>query len=117
MARTQITVQALPINGAAAVTFVSADAANGMFFVNDGDTQVMVRNTDASTHTVTIDSVADSAGRTGDIVTTVPITTGLVVSSRLSPALFNQLGTNNCNVDFSASTGMTIAVVQAAPRR
>lgn len=121
MARTNIPLQALPAIGGAAITWTAADQANGMYFVNDGDSILMVRNTDASPHATTVSSVADVYGRTGDLVAT-PVAIsgsndGIAMFSRLPAHLFNQPGTNNCNVDFASATGMSVAVVQVTPRR
>lgn len=121
MARTLIPAQSVAQNAGLPIVWTAVDQANGMFFINDGETVIMARNTDASPHAVTIDSVADQFGRVGDIVMTPVaesgVLDGIAVSSRLPTHLFNQAGTNNCNVDFASATGMWVAAISIAPRR
>jgi len=50
----------------ASFTFVACDASNGNSFVNTGRQVLIAFNSDASAHSITVASVADSAGRTGD---------------------------------------------------
>ena len=122
MSRTRLTPQTFTSTpGAASVTWTAADQANGMVFANDGDTILMVRNTDASSHTCTIASVADHFGRIGDITMTAAaesgVNDGISVSSRLPAHLFNQPGTSDVNIDFTSGTGVMVAAVQIPPRR
>lgn len=73
MARTSLTkLTALGAYGsysanAADLTMTAADVANGNQFTFEGKDLVIAYNSDASAHTVTISSVADPYGRTGDI--------------------------------------------------
>ena len=70
MARTTLAATDVPgkfATDGVAVTWAAADAANGNQFVCTGREVLLARNTDASAHTVTVTSTADSAGRTGDI--------------------------------------------------
>lgn len=55
-----------PLAGVA-VTETAADTTNFDMFVSTGKELLVAHNTDASSHTVTINSVADDKGRTGDI--------------------------------------------------
>lgn len=55
--------------GAADLTMTAADVANKEEVTLTGAEIVIAHNTGASEHTVTITSVADSQGRTGDIET------------------------------------------------
>lgn len=74
-ARTELTVTTLEgaygdygVNDAD-VTMAGADVANGnTFTLNEGDI-LIAHNTNVGAQTVTIDSVADVYGRTGDITT------------------------------------------------
>src|SRR5580704_17742598 len=50
-----------------AALFVACDASNGNWFPVTGHEILELRNTDASAHTVTITSVADSRNRPDDI--------------------------------------------------
>jgi len=60
---------ALPLSaGALKVTMAAADASNGNSIALTGSEILLIQNTDSSSHTVTITSVAIN-GRTGDITT------------------------------------------------
>ena len=76
MSQTAITVQKLsalskgaPIAGALDLTMTAADTVNGNSFAFTGKEILLIQNTDSSTHHVTVSSVADGLGRTGDIAT------------------------------------------------
>jgi hypothetical protein len=107
MPRTALTVQDLGLNGQLNATMTAVDAANGMSFLNDGQTVLAVKNADASSKTVTVRSVADEWGRTGDVACIVSAG-GVGILGPFTPAIFNQ-GDGTCNVDFSAATSTTIA--------
>lgn len=53
--------------GAADLTMTAADVANKEQTTLTGDELVVAHNTDSGAHTVTITSIADSNGRTGNI--------------------------------------------------
>ena len=56
--------------GDLAAAFTAADVANGNSFPSTGREIIIAQNTDgAAAHTVTITSIADERGRTGDITT------------------------------------------------
>ncbi len=81
MARTAITVQRLDTKGGELVTFVGADAVNGMQAQNDGTVTVLVRTGLNAAVTVKFPSVACQHGRLGDIqVSMTPVTSGQVQS-------------------------------------
>jgi hypothetical protein len=110
MARTAIPIQTIQGGASAAVTFTNADAANGMEFENDGATDLIVKNDDASPKTVTVVSVADEAGRTGDLAPSVAA--GEVRAyGKLRPAWWNQ-SNGKVNVNFSAATNLKVAAVR-----
>ncbi len=75
MARAAITVQEIDAPFAAVTagsldfTFAASNSADGNYFVSTGREIILVQNADASTQTVTIDSVADEKNREGDITT------------------------------------------------
>jgi hypothetical protein len=118
-AHTAITVQApAQFNGISNVTLTAADSANGMMFPNDGKTVLVVINNDVSSKTVTVVSVPDENGRTGDIVLTVPAAVGgfpgIAITDQLPTALFSQQTTDagNVYVTFSAATSVKVAAVR-----
>jgi len=109
MARTNIPIDILPLNGGAIVlTGVAADAVNGHEFVNDGKTFLAVENLDAATKTVTVISVPDSFGRLGNTVQIVPAAVATVPGKAsigpFLPSIWNQGGGSKVNVDISAAT-------------
>lgn len=75
MARTAITVQEVsaPFDAISAgsedFTFAASDNSNGNYFTCTGREIILIQNADASTQTVTIDSVDDEKGRQEDITT------------------------------------------------
>ncbi len=76
MARTALTKLTAPgsydVDGAA-LAFAAGDAVNGNQFTAAGKDLIVVHNADGvSAHTVTIKSVADDLGRTGDLTVSVP---------------------------------------------
>lgn len=114
MARTQIALTSVASAKEGAITFTAADAANGMYFVNDGRTVLIVKNADAATHTATVRSVPDPYGRTGDIAAATAAGATNVVGL-LPTGLFNQTAAGSLgevNVDFDASTSVTVAAIQ-----
>lgn len=117
MARTLIATHTLKPNTAySAVTTTAGDSANGMYFVDDGNTLLFAQNGDASTHTVTMVSVADGLGRTGDLVVTVPANNtnndGISLFGLPSGQGWRQAGTNQISVNLSASTKMLVSALQ-----
>lgn len=72
-ARTDVTVNSAALiygtisADAADLTFTACDVSNLNSCTIDGKTALIFTNTGASTYTVTINSVADELGRTGDI--------------------------------------------------
>lgn len=116
--RTTIPVQTVsPSTGLQSVTYTAADAANNHIVANDGNTQIIVINCDVAAKTVTIHSVPDENGRTGDIILIVPAASGSVcalgMSPRLPPALFSQQNSDagSVYVDVSAATNLKLAAV------
>lgn len=113
-ARTLIALTTVAAAAEGAVTFTAADAANGMYFVNDGRTVLLVKNADASPHTATISSVPDPYGRTGDIA--VVTAAGATNAAGVLPtALFNQTGAaalGQVFVGFDAGTSVTVAAIK-----
>jgi hypothetical protein len=111
MPRTAIAIQKIAANSGAQLVSVTPDAGNGNNFTNDGRTELIVHNSDAAPHTVTVKSVACSHGRTGDIA--VPVAAGeRAFLGPFDPGGFNQ-SDGTVNVDWTASTGMKVATRQA----
>lgn len=111
MPRTSIAIQSIPRNGGAQLVSVTPDAANGNSFTNDGKTELIVHNGDAAPHTVTVRSVNDPYGRTGDVA--VPVAAGeRAFLGPFEQNLFNQAD-GTVNVDWTASTSMKVATRQA----
>lgn len=53
--------------GALAMTFTTADTVNGNSFPFTGHEVLIIWNSDSTSHTVTLTSVADQRGRSGDV--------------------------------------------------
>jgi len=115
MARTAIAVQEVPFQGSAAVNFGAADSVNGMVFPNDGRTILLVKNAGAAPITVTVASVQDEYGRSGDIsAASVDVGAERVVGP-LRPALWNQKSGTDMGkvyVDVSDDTSVTVAALR-----
>lgn len=109
MARTEIS-KTVPSTSGASTNFISADAINGMYFKNTGEELLLVKNDGTAAVTVTVISVPCSHGRTAHEVVTVNVGETKVIGE-FEKSLFNQPGTLNVHVDFSAATGVTVAVI------
>jgi len=75
MARTSLTpisVVGPYASDLASITWTAADPTNKNQFVLTGRELILIRNNDASTHNVTLSSVNDPYGRTGDITKSIP---------------------------------------------
>jgi hypothetical protein len=112
MARTEITVQDSNQSGITP-SYVAADSVNGMMFVNDGKTLLHVKNGDAAAKTVTITSVPDFYGRSGDLTISVAAGSEKIMGP-YETHLFNQSGTNlgKVYVDFDADTSVTLTAIK-----
>lgn len=82
-------------------------------FVNDGKTFLWVANSDASPHTLTVDSVPSEVGREGDVAIVVPAGEERV-SSFFRPDLFNKAG-GRVTFSVDSITGMSVAIVRMNP--
>lgn len=72
MPRTALTTTAAPSKWSTtgvALTQAAADVGNGNQFTSSGNDLLIVQNTGGSPYTVTISSVPDALGRTGDVTT------------------------------------------------
>lgn len=95
---------------------VAADAANGMYFVNAGGAQtiLIVQSASASGADVTIVSVADPYGRTGDIGPATVGAAATVAFGPFEPLLFNQPG-GTININLASVTGTVTLVAMKVP--
>lgn len=115
MARTALPIQQIPRNGSiAGVSFTAADATNDHEFPNDGNTFLIVKNTDVAAQSVTVVSVPDEHGRTGDLTISVPANGGVAVTSVFRPAIWNQSGADagKVFVNITTATGLSLAAVR-----
>lgn len=111
MARVNIPVDTVPLNGGAVIlTGVAADAANDHEFINDGKTFLVAENEGVGAISVTVVSVADSFGRLGDTVISVPAAAGGVPGKAIIgpflPPNWNQAGGTKVFVDVPSDTGL-----------
>jgi len=108
MARTALAVQSCAITGL--LPLYTAANALGHSVANNGETFLHVKNGDASDITVTLVSIPDPWGRTGDKVITVSAASEKMIGP-IPPLLFNQAD-GTVNVDFSAVTSVTLTAVK-----
>jgi hypothetical protein len=112
MARTSIPITNLAFQSGASITYTAADATNDMMYKNDGDTVLVIKNGGGSSVSVTVKSVADEAGRLGDINLSVAAGSEAVVSM-LRPSWWNQkTDLGNVYVDFDVDTDVSVAAVK-----
>jgi hypothetical protein len=104
--RATITVQ--EITRAGIVPSFAAGDANGHQFVNDGNTYLEVKNSDAQTTlTITVPATEFGLSFTAPAIT-IPATTGNKIIGPFPPSLFNNAG-SLVFIDFLAVTGITVA--------
>ena len=115
MPRTAVPLQKIPRNGAISdIAWTAADAVNGHEFRNNGKVLLLAKNTDVSSKTVTVVSVPDEAGRTGDLVINVPATNGIAIAGPFRPVWWNRREaglTGLVHVDVANATGLSLACV------
>lgn len=123
MARLLITDNPIAGNGGGvqSITKTTPVAADDCYFVNYGNTLLIVENLDSTTRTITVPSVADPYGRTGDLSLVVPAAVagvpGNAVAGPFPPPLWNQLGTNQVYVNLTDATAIKFATVSFTPAR
>lgn len=112
MARTAITKTTPTRAGVAITTLTAVDASaspNGMSFVSDGSELVIIKNGDASPHTMTVDIPTTVDGQAvTDRTVTVPAG-GTYVAGPFGSEYRQQDGTVHLN--FDSATGMTVGVL------
>ena len=100
----------------AGVSATFTAAATGQTIPADGRCVAVVKNTDSSTHTVTVKSYAPAGVGTAQADSTsiaVPATTGVVVLGPFGAAFDN--GSGQAELTWSATTGMSVAVIRVNP--
>lgn len=112
MARTVITKTTPSTNGVAITTLTAVDAAaspNGMAYVSDGTELVIIRNGDASTHTMTVDIPGLVDGQTvTDKTVTIPAG-GTYIAGPYGPQYRQSNG--QVYLNFDAATSMSVGVI------
>ncbi len=111
MARTDIPVQTVSPNGQFVVTLTAGDSSNNMEFLNDGRTVLVCVQGSSGTPTVTIVSVADAIGRTGDVAPTMGTDTTRILGPFSPKGAWNQAD-GTVQIDLDTSTNFTIAAVR-----
>lgn len=113
MARTALNPETINSQTTRTPTFVAA-IADGHMAKNDGLTYLRVKNTDVAARTVTVlipTTVAGVAVVNGGRQHTVPANTGDVTIGPFPPQ-YTQIADGNVYWDYSATTGVTVAVLQ-----
>lgn len=111
MARTTLTVQQVTLAGLAP-TYAAATVTDGDAFANDGNVLVHVKNTNAATRTLTIQTPAKVAGvDVAEVTVTIPANTGDVMIGPFDPSIFNQAD-GKVYLDWSAVTNVTVAAIR-----
>lgn len=104
-----VPTQVSPQKGVA-LPFVTADAANGMMFLNNGATLLLVRNSsDMVATVVTIVAVPDEAGRAVDYQQTVP-TNRTAQFGPFKQSWWNQTFTDSGYVYFDVTSDVSVRV-------
>lgn len=111
MPRTALSWQEVVIAGLTP-TFGAVDQPNGNTFPNDGNVYIEVKNASGVPITVTLSVPAKGPGGLSytNPTVSVPATTGDKIIGPFDPTAYNQAG-GVVNVDFSAGTSVTIAVI------
>ncbi len=111
MAYIPTTVQVIALTGLTP-SYGAVDAGLQHSFINDGNTFLHVKNTNASTRTVTITPVGKAGNFTlAPQVITIPANTGDLMIGPFDPTVCNQVG-GVVYADFSAAAGVTLAAVR-----
>lgn len=115
MARTEIPITDVPFQEGVEITETPVDSANGMMFLNDGMTLIVLRNSNVSMDvTVTAVAVEDEAGRAVDFVLNVD-SQKLGFIGPLRNAWWNQrsgVDIGKVYLDFDIDTDISIAALK-----
>jgi hypothetical protein len=118
MARASLTVQSVPYSGktSATLTFTApsgAGANNGWSFSNTGDQILVVKNSDESTKTLTLDVVGTLGGITpADTTITVPAAAAGVLGYAYATFPVDAFS-GTAGADIDNVTGVTACVIKA----
>ncbi|ALG07657.1 hypothetical protein [Kibdelosporangium phytohabitans] len=111
MARTEITRQT-PVRSGAALALAAVDASaspNGMFYKSDGTELVVVKNADASSHTMTVDIPVTVDGQAVTDKTVTVAAGATVIAGPYGPEYRQADGSVYLN--FDSATSMTVGVL------
>ena len=112
MPATELTVQQIVLESNGLEPVYAPANADGHFFTNDGRTFLHVKNSNAQTRTITIDSVEPcSQGFDHDVTATIAATTGDHMLGPFPVQRFNDVN-GRVNITFSAVEGLTIAAIK-----
>lgn len=115
MARVPIPVQDVGFQGDLnPIVFTAGDQANGHTILNEspGNVILLIKNGDASPHSVTAEGVADRWGHANDLVTAVGATTDAIMGP-FAAEVFGQPG-SLVNIDLDGDTSMSFAAIRPA---
>lgn len=113
MARTELTVNQITIDGV--VQALIAAAADGNSFRNSGRQFILVKNGDSAPHTVTFQTPGEVGGLALEDPATVIAAGASVLFGPFRPLLFNQtagVDIGKVYVDYSGVTSVTVEVFQ-----
>lgn len=112
MARTVIPLTTVTPQLSVILPATNADAMNGMMFLNDGSSILQVTNGSMSDKTVTVISVPDEAGRTGNLAQVMAAGTTYIFGP-FRQAWWNQTtgDVGYVYVNFSDATSVTCRVI------
>lgn len=113
MARSSIPLTTVGFQQGTELSYVPADSANGMMFENAGDTTLYIKNASGGSINVTVNAVADEAGRSVNYVQAVGAGKEATIA-HLRPAWWNQRSSDvgKVYVDFSASASVSVAALK-----
>lgn len=114
MPRTSIPITTVGFQQGTEISYTAADSTNGMMFANDGFTVLVVKNASAGAVNVTINAVADEAGRSVNYVQAVTAGKEAIIGP-LRPAWWNKRSGTDLGkvyVDFSASASVSVAALK-----
>jgi hypothetical protein len=116
MPRTSIPITTVAFQQGTTHSYTVADSTNGMMFTNDGLTVLVVKNASGASINVTINAVADEAGRSVNYVQAVGAGAEATMGP-FRPVWWNRRSTDlgKVYVDFSASASVSVAALKLQP--
>lgn len=111
MARTQLTAQKLQTPGGQAITFATADTANGEQVRNTGIQVVIVKTAAGGGVTVTFPSQPDQNNREGDLTKVLGASVEEAFGPFVNPLIWGD-GSTQLYIDYASATGsVQVAVI------